>query len=336
MSLFIDDPDFKLHVGDVSEILRQLPAESVQTCVTSPPYWAQRDYGMEGQLGMERTPDEYVQVMVDVFHEVGRVLKDDGTLWLNIGDSYASNWGMGAKGRRSSWMSGKSGDLEGKGWGVETIIPPNSFAKPRADGIKPKDLVGIPWMLAFALRADGWYLRSEIIWNKPNAMPESIHDRPTCAHEHIFLLAKNQRYFYDKDAVKEDAEWERWGKQTNPKYGSAQGKGALVKERSKKAIYEFLGQPGDQDGMTKNLRNVWTVRTQPYADAHFATFPEDLIEPCIKAGSREGDTVFDPFMGSGTTALVARKLGRHSLGIELNPEYAVLCAQRTSQQSLLA
>lgn len=290
MTPFIDDPDFTLHLGDVQEVLRQLPGESVQTCVTSPPYWSQRDYGMEGQLGMEPTAAEYVNRMVDVFSDVKRVLRNDGTLWLNIGDSYG----------------------------------------------KDKNLLLIPARLAMGLQADGWILRSEIIWHKPNAMPESIHDRPTCAHEHVWLLAKNKTYFYDKEAVKEEAEWARWGKQTNPKYDGTVTKGGFIKERSKRAIYAYMNGTGEQEGLTKNLRNVWTITTEPYEGAHFATFPQELVEPCIKAGSAEGDTVLDPFMGSGTTALVARKLGRKAIGIELNEEYAALCAHRTNQQSLLA
>lgn len=320
---YLADSDFTLYVGDVRDVLRQLPAGSINCCVTSPPYWKQRNYGIEGQIGLEETPDEYVATMVEVFQEVKRVLADDGTVWLNLGDSYAGN-ATGSDTTRSMLGGGKM---------TQTVA--GNRPDKCGDGLKQKDLVGIPWLVAFALRADGWYLRSEIIWSKPNAMPESIHDRPTCAHEKVFLLSKSSRYFYDKESVKEKAEWKRWGDQTNAKYNQTNnGKAGFIKDRSKKHIYEYINSPGDQEGLTKNLRNVWTIMTQPYPEAHFATYPEALVEPCIKAGCPEGGTVLDPFIGSGTTAFVARKHGRKCIGIELNEDYAKLIAKRTQQLSL--
>jgi DNA modification methylase len=301
------------HFGSCLNVLPTLTAQSVHTCVTSPPYWGLRDYGVNGQFGLEATPDEYVDNMVTVFRGVWRVLRDDGTLWLNLGDSYA-NTGKGGGGRQgNAWLDhgGKTTDCAG----TFKYAPP---------GLKPKDLVGIPWRVAFALQADGWYLRSDIIWHKPNPMPESVTDRPTKAHEYIFLLSKSERYYYDADAIKEPADPSAkasWGGKKQARgFGSATGN---------------EGNNADYTGAEKrNKRSVWTVSPQPYADAHFATFPPKLIEPCVLAGCPLGGTVLDPFMGSGTTAHVAQELGREWVGIELNEEYRSMQDNRTSQQVL--
>lgn len=283
--------------------------KSVQMCVTSPPYFGLRDYGHEGQLGLEQTPEEYVRNMVEVFRRVRDVLTDDGTLWLNIGDSYAG----GKTGRDDAGkdIGGRGGNKLGSG------NPGGGVQRKVADGYKPKDLIGIPWMLAFALRADGWYLRQDIIWHKPNPMPESVRDRCTKAHEYVFLLSKSERYFYDHKSILEDAKWERWGDQTVVK--EQQGTAKWIGNKSKEEL-QAIGK--------KNRRSVWTVATRPYKGAHFATFPPALIEPCILAGSRPGDIVLDPFMGSGTTAQVALQHGRRAIGCELNPDYLPLIEQR--------
>lgn len=293
----------KIEFGDCRETMRRWAADGVevQTCVTSPPYFGLRDYGHAGQIGLEHTPEQYVANMVEVFRCVRDVLADDGTLWLNIGDSYA-----GQRGSQPDRVSGSGAVVKGQGIGAG--VP---------SGMKPKDLIGIPWMLAFALRADGWYLRQDIIWHKPNPMPESVRDRCTKAHEYIFLLSKSERYHYDHAAVLEDAKWERWGDQTVIK--EQQGTAKWIGNKSK-AELQALGK--------KNRRSVWSVATRPYKGAHFATFPPALIEPCILAGSRPGDVVLDPFMGSGTTAAVALQHGRQYLGCELNPDYEPLQQER--------
>jgi len=292
-----------------------MPAQSVQCCVTSPPYFGLRDYGHDGQIGLEETPEQYIAAMVEVFRCVRDVLADDGTLWLNIGDSYAraggwsDNSGLdglkrGESGRAKSNMTGEAG--------ASQKMPP---------GLKQKDLIGIPWMLAFALRADGWYLRQDIIWHKPNPMPESVRDRCTKAHEYIFLLTKSERYFYDADAIKEPSKSKsegirfggsKYGDNDDPKYATKSGN--VSKEYDK-----------------SNKRSVWTVATKPYSGAHFATFPPDLIEPCILAGSRPNDTVLDPFGGSGTTGMVALQHGRNAVLCELNPEYVAIAEARISE-----
>ena len=293
--------------GDCRETMRAWAADGVraQMCVTSPPYFGLRDYGHPGQLGLEQTPEQYVAAMVEVFRCVRDVLADDGTLWLNIGDSYAAttrNLGRNDAGRN---FTGGGGNKEGSG-------NPGRQGSARANmsGLKPKDLIGIPWMLAFALRADGWFLRQDIIWHKPNPMPESVRDRCTKAHEYIFLLSKSERYFYDAEAVREP---EVCGRMRGPALHrdtvSTNGNSGLARRES--------------DGF-RNRRSVWTVATRPYKGAHFATFPPALIEPCILAGSRPGDIVLDPFMGSGTTAAVALQHGRQYLGCELNPAYQPL------------
>lgn len=331
---YLQDPDLVLYHGDVLETLKELPDLHYQCVVTSPPYLWQRDYGVEGQIGLEPTIDAYVEKMVEVFDEVHRVLRKDGTVWLNLGDGYASNWGQG---RKTSWISNKAGEDEGRGWGVETAMEPNRFAH-RGKGIKVKDLLMVPARVAIALQDAGWWVRSEIVWAKTNPMPESIHDRPTCAHEKIYMLTKSSSYFYDKEAVKEEAEWERWGTQTNTKYngeGADKAKAGFIKNRSKKAIYEHVAKVG-QAGLTRNMRNVWEMRTEPLPEIHTAAFPQELVERCLKAGTKEGDWVLDPFGGSGTTGLVARKLGRRATLIELNEEYCKIIERRSSQLSLLA
>ena len=291
--------------GDCREIMRRWAEQGVkaQMCVTSPPYFGLRDYGVDGQIGLEQTPDEYVAKMVEVFREVRRVLRDDGTLWLNLGDSYAANRAYQVPSTKGGPKHSDSQAVGGKG----SVVP---------DGLKPKDLIGIPWLLAFALRADGWYLRQDIIWHKPNPMPESVRDRCTKAHEYIFLLSKSERYFFDSEAMREpSAGWPIGGAKTRGKTGYATASGA-----GKSPQRDSNGGLGG-DGQTRNRRSVWTVPTRPYKGAHFATFPPALIEPCILAGSRPGDIVLDPFMGSGTTAEVAILHGRQYLGFELNEEY---------------
>ena len=287
--------------GDCRETMRAWATAGVraQMCVTSPPYFGLRDYGHPGQIGLEQTPEEYIAAMVEVFRCVRNVLSDDGTLWVNIGDSYANG------GRKTRDSDDK---LEQRGMSMRPADPA---------GIKPKDLIGIPWMLAFALRADGWFLRQDIIWHKPNPMPESVRDRCTKAHEYIFLLSKSERYFYDADAVMEPvaaSTIERLSQPTLPQQvGSTRVPGKT--NGNMKAV-------GNSE--TRNRRSVWTVATRPYKGAHFATFPPALIEPCILAGSRVNDIVLDPFMGSGTTAAVALQHGRQYLGCELNPAYQPL------------
>jgi DNA modification methylase len=305
----------KIEFGDCRETMRRWAAEGVkvQTCVTSPPYFGLRDYGHEGQIGLEQTPEEYIKAMVEVFRCVWDVLEDDGTLWLNIGDSYAS-------GGRKTRDPGQS-KLHPAFTGEANVT--RSFRPEDGEGVKPKDLIGIPWMLAFALRADGWYLRQDIIWHKPNPMPESVRDRCTKAHEYIFLLSKSDRYFFDSEAMKEPAS--NAGKRISlgaKSMSRGQATGANV-AASGNGLAEFYDVPE-----TRNRRSVWTVTTKPYKGAHFATFPTDLIEPCILAGSRKDDIVLDPFMGSGTTAQVALQHGRQYLGCELNKNYEQLQTER--------
>lgn len=299
----------EIRIGDCRELLAAMPDQSVHCCVTSPPYFGLRDYGVAGQIGLEPTPDAYVAEMVAVFREVRRVLRDDGTLWLNLGDSYANtpvgSFNGGGFKDKSAQTGGR--DLSG----VETSGLMNKF---KASGLKQKDLIGIPWRVAFALQADGWYLRSEIIWHKPNPMPESVTDRPTKSHEQIFLLSKSPRYFYDADAIAEPSA----GREL---FGNIRSKGHCEQR-----------QDNNRRDMTptteRNRRSVWTVATQPFSEAHFATFPPALIEPCILAGCPKGGTVLDPFGGAGTTGLVADRLGRNAILLELNPEYAAMARRR--------
>ena len=350
-------------VGDCLEHLCSLPDGAARCCVTSPPYWGLRDYGEPGQLGLEKTPQEYVDRMVAVFREVRRVLADDGTLWLNIGDCYAA-------GGRDGGMDGERGEKQRSNQG--TLLGPN-VAPP---GLKPKDLVGIPWRVAFALQDDGWWLRSDIIWAKPNPMPESVTDRPTKAHEYLFLLSKSARYYYDAAAIAEPASCPDprlvdgfVPKSDNGKHAglpqSAAARGGLAppdangstltggktgrhhlgdaipekERRSDKQRGHGRRHAGfndrwdkmerdEQCSGTRNKRSVWTIPPAQFRGAHFATFPTALVEPCIKAGSAPGDTVLDPFFGAGTTGLVASRLGREYVGIELNPEYAEMARER--------
>jgi DNA modification methylase len=322
------EPMNKAYFGDCRETMRQLVADGVkvQTCVTSPPYYGLRDYGCSGQIGLESTPEEYVRNMVDVFRLVRELLADDGTLWLNIGDSYARNAGPEESKLATTHTIGVGYKRVAENGGApkkENRPPP---------GLKPKDLIGIPWMLAFALRADGWILRQDIIWHKPNPMPESVRDRCTKAHEYIFLLSKSQKYFFDSEAMKEKAsETSGWAKQRAKgvdtwKYNDTDERIAQTGQRVESST---LGTAG-----TRNRRSVWTVATQPYKGAHFATFPPALIEPCILAGSRPGDIVLDPFFGSGTVAQVAEQYGRQWIGCELNPDYAPLQRQRVAQSQM--
>lgn len=259
-------------IGDAREILTTLPSNFFRTCVTSPPYWGLRDYGTDGQIGAEDDIRKYIKDLVHVFREVRRVLADDGTLWLNIGDSYTSG------GR--TW---RAADSKNKGRGM-------SYRADTPEGLKPKDLIGVPWRLAFALQEDGWYLRTEIIWNKPNCQPESVKDRPTRAHEYVFLLTKNERYYYDYESIMEPAQ--------------------------------------DAKQKTKNRRTVWNINTEPYPGSHFAVYPKQLVRLCVLAGSQKDDHVLDPFFGSGTTGVVCNEIDRQCTGIELNEEYAMQARER--------
>lgn len=324
-----------IHHGDVREVLPTLADESVNCVVTSPPYWGLRDYGVVGQLGLERTPEEYISKMVAVFREVRRVLRADGTLWLNMGDSYANDgkWGGETGGKHAAGLHGE----------------PIGRAK-RNTGLKSKDLCGIPWLLAFALRADGWYLRQDIIWSKPNPMPESVTDRCTKAHEYIFLLSKSERYYYDQQAIKEplaNSSIQRLAQNVAEQIGSSRvpGKtngnmkavrfgGAKYGDDQREESRTKSGNAWAPDDSARNKRSVWEVTTQPFPDAHFATFPEELIKPCILAGCPAGGTVLDPFGGSGTTALVARDNGCKAILIELSAEYIEIAQKRLGQEVL--
>ena len=373
---FVEDADFTLYVGDALEVLRELPDESVHCAATSPPFYALRDYGVSGQIGLEDTPEEWADRLVAVFREVRRVLRNDGTLWVECGDSYVSGQG----GRQSA-----AGELptmtrfDRKEAGEKREGLPSSFGERdvgprfypgRSTGLKPKDLLGQPWLLAFSLRANGWWLRQCIIWHKPNGMPESATDRCTTNHSYVFLLSKQARYWFDADAIAEPAEWARWGDQTVPKYEGTDTASGWMKPKTK-AELEAVQRAGDirrgfrgeddrssiyvnrgnretngrrrqheqherrgfdnrlerADGM-KNARSVWTIPTRGFPDAHFATWPEALAERIIKAGCPKGGTCLDPFLGSGTTSVVARRLGRKSIGIDLSAEYAEMAAER--------
>jgi DNA modification methylase len=305
--------DLKVLQGDCIESLKQLANESVQCCVTSPPYFGLRDYGHDGQIGLEATPDEYVAKLVQVFREVRRVLKDDGTLWLNLGDSYATNGG--AHGNRKDNQTGVGGRRTHANGGGD------QEARRAPPGLKSKDLIGIPWRVAFALQADGWYLRQDIIWHKPNPMPESVQDRCTKAHEYVFLLSKSDRYFYDNEAVAEPVAQSSIKRLTQPNLQNQLGSNRVPGKTNgtMKAVGNY---------QSRNRRSVWTINTQGFKGAHFATFPIELPRLCISAGSKAGDVILDPFGGSGTTGKVALELGRSAVLCELNPEYVDLINQR--------
>jgi DNA modification methylase len=308
----------RIEFGDCRDTMRRWAKEGVkaQMCVTSPPYFGLRDYGHAGQIGLEQAPEEYIASMVEVFRCVRDVLADDGTLWLNIGDSY--NAYNGNRGRSTSFQQATDEALPKLPKGAGLTVP----------ALKNKDLIGIPWMLAFALRADGWYLRQDIIWHKPNPMPESVRDRCTKAHEYIFLLSKSERYYFDSEAVAEPVAASTVERLSQPTL--AQQVGSTRVPGKTNGNMKAVG-----NGETRNRRSVWTVATRPYKGAHFATFPPALIEPCILAGSKSGDIVLDPFMGSGTTAQVALQHGRQYLGCELNPDYASLQQERIESEQTL-
>ena len=310
--------------GHSLEVLKSLPDNSIDCCVTSPPYYALRDYGCDGQIGLEETPEKYIERLCEVFSEVRRVLTPEGTLWLNIGDSYNGNKVGNTEVVKNKKVS-ESNDFHKKLWG----------------GAKPKDLIGIPWMLAFALRSQGWYLRQDIIWQKPNPMPESVTDRCTKSHEYIFLLSKSQKYYFDYEAIQEDAtssDKPRVFGANNQKGTLRNDIGRVYKPRTKNCQYDgqrpnsmhLAREAGMSDEVypVRNKRDVWTVNTKPCKEAHFATYPFELIKPCILAGCPENGIVLDPFMGSGTTAIVARSLNRNYLGVELNPEYIKIAHKR--------
>ena len=297
--------------GDCIESLKKIEDGSINTCITSPPYWGLRNYNDESkQLGMEDTPEEFVENLVNVFREVKRVLRDDGTAWLNLGDSYNTT-----QAGNKTW---------GDGVGANKHYVDGSIPKKRnlIQGLKKKDLVGIPWRVAFALQADGWYLRQDIIWHKPNPMPESIKDRCTKAHEYIFLLSKNVKYYYDHEAIKEDA-----------KYPQGPNSPQSIKKGKGEFGMDTRGGLSKIGALAKrNKRSVWTITTKPFKGAHFATFPKDLIEPCVLAGCPEGGTVLDPFGGSGTTGIVAAQHNRNAVLLELNQEYIDLAKERINKE----
>lgn len=294
--------------GCCLSLLATLPDKSVNSCVTSPPYWGLRNYNAEGQIGQEPTPEAYVSNIVKVFREVRRVLKENGTLWLNLGDSYATQGGTGKQG-----STGQRADRRFTAEGTSLGGVP--------DGLKPKDLVGIPWRVALALQADGWYLRQDIIWHKPNPMPESVRDRCTKAHEYIFLLTKQEKYYFDYQAMQEPATGRAPGNK-NHKYKAQYDADDGEQHRTKAGLLNVEARE------TRNRRSVWTVGSKPFTETHFATYPPDLIEPCILAGSPAGGTILDPFFGAGTTGLVAEQNGRDCIGIELNPEYVEIARKR--------
>lgn len=368
---------FVIIPGDCLTALRSMPDESVNCCVTSPPYWGLRDYGNKGQIGLEPTPDEYVQRIVEVFGEVRRVMKSDGTLWLNLGDCYATGAGKvgdcpggGVQGERFKECGPFAGHRGSRGGSPKHKQVPDS-KNPNAGipafqpnrmplpGLKPKDLVGIPWRVAFALQADGWWLRSDIIWHKPNPMPESVTDRPTKAHEYMFLLTKSERYYYDSEAIKEPFTTDP--KENYPERAKITGRGDQASnnacpgspQQSKSGGFppkqSQLGKrtytgfnarwdASEENGTApigRNKRTVWTVCTTPYPEAHFAVYPPSLIEPCILAGSAEDGVVLDPFAGSGTTGVVALRHGRSFIGVELNPAYCEMARRRIADDSPL-
>jgi DNA modification methylase len=310
-------PEVTVRYGDARDLALALDPESIDCIVTSPPYWGLRDYGHADQFGLEATPREYVAKLVDLFARLRPALKDCGTVWLNLGDCYAT--GAGRMGNCPG------GDKSFQKFDDKPATQPNRMPLP---GLKPKDLVGIPWRVAFALQDAGWYLRSDIIWSKPNPMPESVTDRPTKAHEYVFLMSKSARYWYDAAAIREADDGQDHGR-TVLGGPSLEPSGGLRPEHS------GIRTPGGRNGLGRNIRTVWTIPTQPYSGAHFAVFPQALAERCIKAGCPENGTVLDPFAGSGTTLYVARKLGRNAVGFELNEGYRGLIDERLAQGVLL-
>lgn len=318
-------------IGDALTELKRMETESVSCCVTSPPYYNLRDYSTNNQIGLETTPDEYISKLTEIFREVRRVLKKDGTLWLNIGDSYAGS----GKGKKDTHTTNKNN----KGT-LNNFALQGNFQNAE---IKPKDLIGIPWLLAFALRNDGWYLRQDIIWNKPNCMPESVKDRCTRSHEYVFLLSKSRKYYYDSEAISEPiagSSTKRYLQNIEAQKGSDRQPGK-TNGKMKAVLPRFGGKKyveGSNDRtkngnlyiptLRRNKRDVWTISTAGFKGAHFAVFPEKLIEPCVHAGCPNGGTALDPFCGSGTTGVVAEKNNRNFIGIELNPEYAELARKR--------
>lgn len=315
----------RILVGDCRDVLATLPNESVHCVVTSPPYFGLRDYGVDGQIGLEATPADHIALLVDVFREVHRVLRADGTVWMNYGDAYCTGT---AADRPATTIEGQHVP---SGWAKRS----QSVRIGTPQGFKTKDLMLLPHRLAIALQEDGWWIRSDIIWHKPNPMPESVTDRPTCSHEHVFLLSKSERYFYDAQAARESSA-------SPDDTGRGSSRYNFNRKNSKRAAVPGLRlgthRPDradtDCDG-TRNLRNVWTVATRPFGEAHFATMPPELAEPCIKAGCPQGGTVLDPFGGAGTTGLVADRLGRDAILIELNPEYAALARRRIADDAPL-
>lgn len=309
----------KIFCNNAQEQLQALEAESVNVCVTSPPYYGLRDYGVAGQIGTEETLEEYIDHLVDIFRQVRRVLRPDGTLWLNIGDCYAT-------GTRASRQQSRNP-------GVGSNRPEAQNSRPRIGnpaGCKTKDLVGVPWALAFALRADGWYLRQDIIWHKTNAMPESVRDRCTKAHEYVFLLSKSERYYFDAAAIREPC-----GTKGNAR--TFRGSGAYTGGRAfQNSACVERGSHGNGANSTgaRNKRSVWSIATKGFRGPHFATFPEKLVEPCVLAGCPVGGVVLDPFAGTGTTCVVAKRLGRQFLGIEIKPEYAEMAIKRLNDTTL--
>ena len=328
----------RIITGDALNVLTKIPDNHIDCCITSPPYYGLRDYGVAGQIGLEETPSEYIEKLVAVFREVRRILKNDGTLWLNMGDSYAGS----GKGRNADGTAYQDDSI----FGIRNAQMGGIIQNSTNIEYKRKDLMGIPWRLAFALQADGWYLRQDIIWYKPNCMPESVKDRCTKSHEYIFLLGKSDKYYFDYEAIKEPAV----GFNNIPPAGS-KGTSRLNSRRRKGNSKTFRGgayinnqvfnnsgdiirgSHGNTENTTglRNKRDVWSVSTQGCKDAHFATFPEKLVEPCILAGCRSGGTVLDPFIGSGTTAVVAAKNGRRYIGIELNPDYADIALKKIKE-----
>jgi DNA modification methylase len=300
-----------IHTGDALAVLRTLPTDSVHCVVTSPPYWGLRDYGVDGQIGLENTISGYVGRLVEVFRQVRRVLRPDGTMWLNLGDAYAGK----TVGRRA-----QGPDITGR-----RAAAADARTRPgMSDGLKHKDLMGLPWRVAFALQEDGWYLRADVIWNKPNPMPESVHDRPTRSHEYLFLMTKSDSYHYDADAIREPLADPR-------RRGRAAGKNAMRGQALLRPRGNGLSPSRYANPLGRNKRSVWTIAPTPFRGAHFATYPTRLVEPCIRAGAPAGGTVLDPFSGAGTTGVVALREGRQYIGIELNSEYAEMSHARLAE-----